>query len=113
MNLYTYRAKAVRCIDGDTVALIVDLGMDVHKAIHVRVAGVDCPEANSPDPAVREAADAATFFTMWWLTQRTGKWPLTITTHKDRRSFTRYIADIYDEGGHSLADALIENGHGR
>ncbi len=42
--MYTYRAKVVRCVDGDTVDFNVDLGFDVFIKIRTRLVGVNTPE---------------------------------------------------------------------
>ena len=42
--MYTYRAKVVRCVDGDTVDFNVDLGFHVFVKIRTRLVGVDTPE---------------------------------------------------------------------
>ena len=44
---YTYRAKLVRCVDGDTVDLEIDLGFYMTAKIRGRLVGVDTPETNA------------------------------------------------------------------
>ena len=40
------------------------------------------------------------------------QWPLVIDTHKDERGkYGRWIADIYNAAGESLADHLRAHGH--
>lgn len=41
---YTYRAKLVRCVDGDTAVFDVDCGFHIHHRIYARLSGVDTPE---------------------------------------------------------------------
>ncbi len=48
-NLYHYRAKVERVVDGDTVDFIVDLGFSVKIKIRGRLAGVDTPERGQKD----------------------------------------------------------------
>lgn len=57
--MYEYRAKVLRVIDGDSAEFSVDLGLNVHRVETLRFAGIDTPELNSSDPAVRERAKAA------------------------------------------------------
>lgn len=45
---YTYRAKLVRCVDGDTVDLEIDLGFYMTAKIRGRLVGVDTPERGQP-----------------------------------------------------------------
>ena len=49
MNLYLYKAKLDRVIDGDTVDAMIDLGFNtwVHKRI--RLLGIDAPETRTRD----------------------------------------------------------------
>ena len=42
--MYTYRAKLVKVVDGDTVDLDVDLGFHTTLRIRGRLIGVDTPE---------------------------------------------------------------------
>lgn len=41
---YTYAAKVLRVVDGDTIDLMVDLGFRTFKKVRVRLHGVDTPE---------------------------------------------------------------------
>ena len=117
---FTYVAAHRRTLDGDSVELLIDLGMDTWTPQHIRVQFVDCPELNSTDPLVRERAQAAKAFTERWMvdawalgvTESDREWPLTLVTWKDRRSFTRYVGAIENLRGESLAEALIAAGHG-
>ena len=47
--MYTYRAKLVKVVDGDTVDLDVDLGFYTTLRIRGRLIGVDTPERGHPD----------------------------------------------------------------
>jgi micrococcal nuclease len=58
--MFEYRAKLVRCVDGDTVELDVDLGFKVTMREKFRLTGIDTPEKNSKVAAERVAAHAAT-----------------------------------------------------
>ena len=42
--MYNYRAKVIRCVDGDTVDFDVDLGCKIFARIRTRLIGVDTPE---------------------------------------------------------------------
>ncbi len=42
--MYNYRAKVIRCVDGDTVDFDVDLGFKIFARIRTRLIGVDTPE---------------------------------------------------------------------
>ena len=47
--MYEYRAKLIKCVDGDTADFLVDLGFKVFKEIRTRFLGVDTPERGQPD----------------------------------------------------------------
>ena len=47
--MYTYKAKVIRCVDGDTADLEIDLGFKIFTLIRVRLAGVDTPERGHED----------------------------------------------------------------
>ena len=42
--MYTYAAKLIEVIDGDTVDLLIDLGFGVHAKERCRLYGIDAPE---------------------------------------------------------------------
>ena len=42
--MHTYKAKLVRCIDGDTIDVEIDLGFYLTAKIRCRLIGVDTPE---------------------------------------------------------------------
>ena len=46
---YTYKAKLIRCVDGDTADIEVDLGFYMSARIRGRLDGVDTPERGKPD----------------------------------------------------------------
>lgn len=47
-ELYMYRAKLIRCVDGDTVDLEVDLGFRTSMKDRFRVYGINTPERGQP-----------------------------------------------------------------
>lgn len=106
--LYTYRAEPVRAVDGDTVELLVDLGMRVHTTIRLRLEGIDTPETRGDKAEVGHTARRQT---QAWLDAATGDWPLVVVTKKDRRSFNRYIGNIWNPAGDNLVDHLRELGY--
>ena len=101
--MYEYRAKLARVIDGDTVVLDIDLGLDVTHRIVVRVLGINCPERFT------EEGKQATAFTKLFLENR----DLTITTVKDsREKYGRYLARIYVDNL-DLTSLLLSKGLGQ
>jgi len=47
--MYSYRAKLIRCVDGDTADIDIDLGFHLTARIRGRLLGVDTPERGKPD----------------------------------------------------------------
>jgi len=56
MNLYNYRARPVRVIDGDTVVLDIDLGLHVHLVVACRLWGINAPEMKGETPEAAKSA---------------------------------------------------------
>lgn len=105
-----WRGWMLRAIDGDTVAVKLDLGFRIFTEIAVRVRGYDSPEVVGAD---RAAGLAAREFVA--SVAPVGA-PLMVVTERMRRSFNRYVADVWvlHEGEWtSLADLVVGAGHGR
>ncbi len=92
--LFRYRGTAVRAIDGDTLAVKLDLGLRVTLTVDLRLARIDAPEVVGAERAAGEASRDM----LWSIV---GGKSLYIETFRDRRSFTRYIAEVWveSEGG--------------
>lgn len=101
--MYEYGASVIRVVDGDTVDLRVDLGLDVNINMRVRLAGIDAPERGKPGGT--EATN--------WLSERlTTRVQIVIKTKKDKKEkFGRYLAEIYLLGDTiSVNQKMIEAG---
>lgn len=111
VDLYWYRAAAVRVIDGDTIVVDVDLGMRVRTEVSLRLAGVNTPELHG---ATLAAAVIARGVTTSWLAALAGpRWPLLVHTQRDGQSFNRYVAEVRSvDTGESLNDVLAAAGYG-
>ena len=48
-NMYTYKAKLDRVVDGDTIDVNIDLGFDISVHKRVRLAGINAPESRTRD----------------------------------------------------------------
>lgn len=114
--MYTYRLlETLRVLDGDTLDARLDLGFGLTATLRIRLRGVDTPELTAPDPGPGQAARA---FTGQWLAARPAG--LVVRTHKATLAsagigsggFGRWLGDVMDAQGVSLADALLAAGHG-
>ena len=99
---YRYRALCLRVVDGDTYLLDIDLGFGVHSQQMIRLRGVNCPEANTDE------GKAARTFVVELIGRAV---PLVVETYKDRRTFARWVADVW-VGDDPLKDLIIAAGHG-
>ena len=79
--MYQYRARLVRCVDGDTADLDIDLGFYLTARIRGRLLGVNTPERGKPDFGIATAMlenliasvrDEDGYFTV--RTEKTGKY---------------------------------------
>jgi len=110
-EIFVYRARLLRVIDGDTCDLVIDLGFHLHATLRFRLLGIDTPELNSKDITERERAVAATQALASMLTQGGGDWPLLVRTQK-ADSFGRWLADVWVEGaGVHVNQKLLDDGY--
>ena len=96
--MFTYQAKLIEVIDGDTVDLLIDLGFGVHVRERCRLYGIDAPEMPS------EAGKIAKAYLESLIGAATGE--LFVATRKMPRKpkektdkYGRYLAVLYDGGG--------------
>lgn len=100
--MYEYRATILRVVDGDTVHAEIDLGLDVSTRITLRLAGLDAPEASSPEGIAATA----------WLAEHApvGSRLIVRTTKDHREKFGRYLGTLIADGV-ELNAAMIAAGH--
>jgi micrococcal nuclease len=106
---YTYLAKIVRVIDGDTVVANIDLGFNTWRMDErLRLARIDAPEVQGAERSLGLSA------ALWLRTQIDDKW-LIIRTVADRKgrdrkgSFGRYLVEIFFQGK-NINDELVKRG---
>lgn len=102
-TLFEYECDVVRCIDGDSLVLNIDLGFKtwVHKAT-CRMAGINAPEMATPQgyPARQALVDM--------IAGHTGKFRI-ISHGLDK--WGRWLVTIFAGSGVSLNDMMIQKGH--
>lgn len=101
-DLYIYRGKAERVVDGDTVDILVDLGFQTYRVIRFRLADIDTPERGQ-DGYDRAAADLAAMVVGH---------DLLINSMKDAGGgFGRYLARIVRvHDGLDVSEAMLGKG---
>lgn len=101
--MYTYKAKIVRVVDGDTIDLDVDLGFKIHSHIRTRLARIDTPEMNTEEgKAVKVLVE----------TRLPRDTEVMIATGKGDR-YGRWIAEISTASGLNVSDWLLAAGHAK
>ena len=87
---FVYDAECVKVVDGDTLHLDVDLGLDCRRTITIRVHGINTPEMRGPE---REEG---------------------IVSRNCLKDFIdksgRYLAHIFNDKGLNLGDELVRLG---
>ncbi len=100
VSLYTYNAKVVKVIDGDTVDVMMDLGFEVYKKVRCRLAGINSPELNTDEGKIAKA------FLIGALPVDT---PLVVFS-KVYDKYGRSVAELYQDGV-SISKLMIDSGH--
>ena len=89
--MWTYRAKVVRVIDGDTVDVNIDLGFStVLKKQRVRLMGIDTPESRTRDLVEKLFGKASKKH----LTHLLSEGNITLVSH-DKGKFGRILGELF------------------
>lgn len=113
MELYWYVATCTRVVDGDTLDLDFDLGMNVHVKERIRLFGVDTPEVYGVKKESEEyALGKKASNRVKELVEGKEVW---VNTKKDKKGkYGRYLAIVFfeDEEGNnqSLSELLVKEG---
>lgn len=119
---YVYRAELVRVIDGDTIVVDLDLGLnDWRKDLHVRLLGINCPETRGSE---KKAGEAAKQFAYELLATELDRDRAALRFHdliidsraleSDDDSFGRLIAIVWiPDQSRSLNQLLLDHGHAK
>lgn len=112
-KLYWYRGKVLRVVDGDTLDVEFDLGMNTFVRERVRLAGIDTPEIfgmKKESEEFKRGMEAKAF-----VEERLMDKVIWIHTYKDDKGkYGRYLADLFfqdADGKHvSICQLLLEDG---
>ena len=106
---WTYDAKVLKVVDGDTVDLELDLGFKILHRARTRLFGINTPEISSKDEAESKAGILAREF-LKGLCE--GK-PCTVVTQKDKGDkYGRYLVTL-KLGELDVNAELIRLGHAK
>lgn len=101
--MYEYQATIDKVIDGDTVHVTIDLGMDCAIKTTIRVSGINAPEMST------EEGKAAKAFALSLLP--VGE-KVVLRTIKDKREkYGRYLGVIITSPGQDFATQMVKAGH--
>ena len=99
--MYQYKCAIVKVVDGDTLHVEIDLGLNITTYQTIRLWGVNTPEMSTAEGPVAKQ------FVIDWIKDK----KLILTTLKDKREkYGRYLGILLDLEGRSLNDALVEAG---
>jgi len=109
--MYTYKAKLIRIIDGDTVDAEIDLGFGVFLKQRIRLYGINTPETRTTDLEEKERGLAA----KQRLTEILGKEFIVETILNKRGKFGRVLGILHvenEEGTRmNINEQLVTEGH--
>lgn len=101
--MYTYGCTLDRVIDGDTMAVSIDLGFRLTAKMPIRLAGINAPEHNT------KAGAAATAWAEQWFAAHPGR--LTVVTAPAPEKYGRWLGTITADGDPvSINDAALAAG---
>ena len=104
IDLYTYKCSVLRIIDGDTVELSIDLGLNVHIHHVCRLYGIDAAEVRSEPETAAEATAR--------LSELLANTPIICRTIKDRTGkYGRYLVTLIDKHGTNINEAMVLGGY--
>ena len=111
--MWTYRAKVIRVVDGDTVDVDIDLGFGIwQKNERVRIMGIDTPESRTRNKVEKKFGLAAKAKLQSLLGKDT---VLKTTINKKgvdmKGKFGRILGDFETESNRMVTDILVEEGH--
>ena len=112
--MYTYKAKLIRVIDGDTIDAEIDLGFGVFMRQRVRLYGINTPESRTRDLEEKERGLASKAR----LTELIAKEFIIETLLNKRGKFGRILGVIHStlpdsDETFNVNERLVEEGHAK
>lgn len=104
--MYEYAAQVVRVVDGDTLHVQVDPGLDLRINLTIRLYGVNAPEMRT------DAGKAAKAWVADWLAAHAPTGGVVLITVKDKREkYGRYLGSVFGQDLHNLNADIVAAGH--
>jgi micrococcal nuclease len=105
--MYTYKAKVLRVIDGDTIVVDIDLGFYCWLFNQsIRLAGIDAPETRTKNSLEKEAGLLAKSFVEDYI--KPGDMVVVTTIFDKTEKFGRILGTITTENGLNINQALLD-----
>lgn len=104
-NLYYYKAKVNRVVDGDTLNLTIDLGFKLYHTMNCRLARINTPELHAQEESVRESANKAKQF----LSSLTQEGDEVVIRSVKLDKYGRPLIEVYSKDK-NVNDIMIESG---
>jgi len=101
-NSYTYKAKLLRAVSGDTAWLELDLGLRAFKVERVKLTGIRAPRAQGDTMLAGDAARAAL--------EALCRVEIYACTMPEK-TYGRWTVTLYDGDGANINDKLVMQGH--
>jgi micrococcal nuclease len=94
--LYHYAATVLKVVDGDTIDIRIELGLNVSTVERCRLYGIDAPET-------RGESRQAGLESKQWLEDNLPE-KIFIKTHRDKTGkYGRYLIDVFFDGDEELS----------
>lgn len=108
---YFYKALVAKVIDGDSIEVLIDLGMKVSYLAKLRLNGIDTPSIHRPKSELEKEAGSLVSSQLELMID--GR-DIYIKTYKQSK-YGDYLADIYlnEDDEKSINQTLIEEGYAR
>jgi micrococcal nuclease len=108
-HLWTFPARLEKIVDGDTIDVLSDNGVNTYRVLRLRMMGINAPETKGES---KQAGDIATNHVRDWVSALPDmKWPILIQTYK-ADDWGRYIAVVWNVAtGASLNMEMLTSGN--
>ena len=111
MNIYKYKAKVDRIVDGDTIDVIIDLGFKITTNQRIRLAKINTPETYNvkKDSEEYQKGMVSKNYVIKRISENNND--ILLETGKDTGKYGRYIGTVWlADKEISLNDELVEMG---
>lgn len=104
---YVYQAEVIGVYDGDTITVVLDLGMRITRKASCRLVGIDTPEIRTKTAGEKEAAYKARDRVRDLILDK----QVTIQSISKPDKYGRLLVRVWTEDGRCVNDLLIAEEH--